>query len=183
MLTPVQHLYRMLLRFEYSVSRYEALIQQDPVRFSKLQIPLRDSMEKAKTIEIILSNHPDSPVTEAERLQLKRYIINNELKRAEGGLCLGCAYYLSNRLRAEHGYLGMIKKLENVKKNAVACIPSGNRLSQATLSSCEMYAKDVNALPDDDLKEPEDRIAVWLYLQAKYEKAVQPENPERIHKE
>jgi len=174
MIPSIQHFYRMLLRFEYSISQYEALIQKDPVRFSRLQIPLRESKEQAKTIEIILSDHPDNPSTEEERLQIKRYIIKNELRRAEGGLCLGCTHYLPNRLRAVHGYLGMIKKLETVQKDATACNISEIRLSQPTLASCDMYAKDTHALPDDDFKAKEDRIATWLFLQAKYDKAFQP---------
>ncbi len=169
MIPSVQQYYRLLLKLEYSVSQYETLIQKDPVRFSRVQVPLRESIQKIGKIETILSNHPDNPPTENDKLQLKRYIIKNELRRAEGGLCMGCAYYLPNRLKSERGYMGMINRLETIPENSVACIPTGIKLSQPTLTSCDMYVEDQQALKDDDLKELEDRIAAWTHLQVKYD--------------
>lgn len=169
MLPSVQQYYRLLLKLEYTVSQYEKIIQEDPVRFSRVLVPLRESLQKIEKIETILSNRPDNPPTETDKLQLKRYIIKNELRRAEGGLCMGCAYYLPNRLKSEHGYLGMIKRLETIPENAAACSTNDIKMSQPTLASCDMYAEDAHALRDDDLKELEDRIAAWTHLQVKYD--------------
>ena len=169
MIPTVQQYYRELLRLEYKISQYETLIQKDPVRFARVQVPLRESRQKTDKIETILSNLPDNPPTENDKLQFKRYIIKNELKRAEGGLCLGCAYYLPNRLKSEHGYMGMIKKLETIPENSAACSTNDIKMSQPTLTSCDMYAEDLHALRDDDLKELEDRIAAWSSLQVKYD--------------
>jgi cation transport regulator ChaC len=159
----------LLLKLEYSVGQYQTLIQKDPVKFSRVQVPLRESMQKMEKIETILSNHPDNPPTENDKLELKRYIIKNELMRAEGGLCMGCAYYLPNKLKSERGYMGMIKKMETLPENTPACNMTDIKLSQPTLSSCDMYIEDAHALRDDDLKELEDRIAAWNSLQVKYE--------------
>lgn len=169
MIPSVQQYYRLLLRLEYTISQYETLIQKDPVKFSRVQVPLRESKQKTEKIETILSNHPDNPPTDNDKLQLKRYIIKNELKRAEGGLCLGCAYYLPNRLKQELGYMGMIKKLETIPEESAACRINDIKMSQPTLASCDMYAEDAHALRDDDLKELEDRIAAWSNLQVKYD--------------
>ncbi len=165
---PIQQYYRMLLRLEYSISQYESLIKTDPVRFSRLQIPLRDSKIKYEKINLILNENPENPTTEEEKLQLKRFIINSEVRRIEGGLCIGCSYYLPNRLKGKLGYSGMIKKLETLPSDVAACIPANTRLSEPTRISCDMYAEDINPLRDDDLKELEDRIAAWTSLQAKY---------------
>jgi hypothetical protein len=169
MIPSVQQYYRLLLKLEYTIDQYETLIQKDPVRFSRVQVPLRESKQKIGKIEKILGNHPDNPPTENDKLQLKQYIIKNELKRAEGGLCLGCAYYLPNRLKSERGYMGMIKKLETLPEESAACSINDIRMSQPTLASCDMYVEDVHALRDDDLKELEDRIAAWNSLQVKYD--------------
>lgn len=181
MLPSVQQYYRLLLRLEYTIGQYETLIQKDPVKFSRVQVPLRESRQKTEKIETILSNRPDNPPTENDKLQLKRYIIKNELKRAEGGLCLGCAYYLPNRLKQELGYMGMIKKLETIPEESAACSINDIRMSQPTLASCDMYAEDTHALRDDDLKELEDRIAAWNSLQVKYDNI--PVNSEGLQKE
>lgn len=164
----VQQYVRMQLRLEYSISQYEALIQKDPVRFSRIQVPLRDSKIKYEKIDLILSKNPENPKTEDEKLQLKRQIISNEIRRTEGGLCMGCTYYLPNTLRGELGYLGMINKLKTMPEDVVACIPANMRLPEPTRTACDMFVEDPNALRDDDLKELEDRIASWLSLQTKY---------------
>ncbi len=164
----VQQYVREQLRLEYTIGQYEKLIKEDPVRFSRIQVPLRDSKIKYEKIDLILSKNPENPQTEDDKLRLKRYIISNEVRRMEGGLCMGCTYYLPNRLKGEHGYVGMINKLKALPEDIVACNPANMRLPEPTRTSCDMFVEDPNALRDDDLKELEDRIASWLSLQAKY---------------
>ncbi len=168
MLPSVPEYNRARLRLEYAVNQLETIIETDPVRYTRLQISLRDNKKKIEKIDIILSGHPENPPTADEQLQLKRYIIENELKRIEGGLCSVCTYYLPNRVRAEHGYMSMVKRLEMLPKHTTACIPEDTRMSQPTRSLCDSYAEDSNALRDDDLKELPDRIATWRWLQVKY---------------
>lgn len=168
MLPSVQEYHRTRLRLEYAVNQLETIIEKDPVRFHRLQSQLRDNKRKIEKLDIILSGHPENPKSPDEQLQLKRYIIEGELTRIEGGSCSVCTYYLPNRIRAEHGYVSMVKRLEMLPKETVSCIPENTKLSQPTRSLCDSYAEDSNALRDDDLKELPDRIATWRWLQVKY---------------
>ncbi len=165
----IQQYYREILRLEYASDQFEALIRRNPVRFARVQVPLRENREKQAKIEQILSKNPDNPGTEEERLMLKRHIIDSELSRAEKGVCPGCAFYLPNRLIAESGYLGMIKKIETLPANSIACNLYDVRLGEPTKTSCEMFAESLQRLPDDDFKALEDRIATWAHLQRKYD--------------
>ncbi len=175
---PVQELYRMQLRLEYTISQYEALIKKDPVRFSRIQVPLRDSRVNYEKIGLILNKHSENPQAEDEKLRLKQQIISNEVRRLEGGLCMSCTYYLPNRLKGEYGYTGMLNKLKTLPEDVIACKSANLRLPEPTRTACEMYVEDQSALRDDDLKELDDRIAAWLALQAKYDAPM----PARIDK-